>query len=264
LLDGLKRAYRLLKKQLTKRGYFKAWNWWGEVRSNDLTHGQNGWHPHFHVLVFWRDTPSEAVLAERRAVISELWISSVLTTMGAEHKPNDANGTHLARGEDAARYITKLCLELSDPLSKEGTNYNGAEPGLTMWEIAEKLAAGDESKLRLWREYADAIKGSHVFEYSRRDEFRKTLRAQAGQDEELTDEQIMDSGKGTTKALELPPETWNLIRKSVPIKLALLTAIETGGADAGREYLTSAGLWRRPIEDFDLWGVGPIADPWLH
>jgi hypothetical protein len=78
------------------------------VRALEVTHGDaNGWHVHYHVLVFvHRELSDEETLAFETEW-SKLWQRSVTRAMGGEHRPTLANGVRLTPCH-RADYLTKL------------------------------------------------------------------------------------------------------------------------------------------------------------
>jgi hypothetical protein len=86
------------------------------IAAEEITRGENGWHPHMHVLLLSRvpemfpepDSPfSDAVWWSQR------WRSIVERKLGREHIPSAAHGVDL-RPCNVAHYISKVGLELTD------------------------------------------------------------------------------------------------------------------------------------------------------
>lgn len=259
LLAGEHRAWKRFKDAIRKH-YAAAWGWRGEVRADDTTHGENGWHPHFHIMVFWESPLSNGLRLERQKVLRELWEKCVVREMGEEHRPN-AHGVDLSNGAKAARYLLKLCFELSDPISKKGkaaSERDHEEKGRTPFELLSDAGDGDERAGFLFREYGAAFKGRRVFEYSRSGDFKAALRKLAGQDDEQTDEAIMDGGDVGTVELAIPGETWREICRVKGSRAELLSKMERDGAEEARSWLAREGLWRRPHEEFFEWLEAPL------
>jgi hypothetical protein len=101
------------------------------VRVVETTHRHvNGWHVHYHVLVFVGRELSDEELEAFDAAWSRLWQSSVVHAMGAEHRPTLASGVKLTRCPREG-YLTKLGLaaEVTDVgQAKEGK-------GRSYWRI---------------------------------------------------------------------------------------------------------------------------------
>lgn len=261
LIDGEHRAWKKFKDKIRKH-YAPAWGWAGEVRADDTTHGENGWHPHFHIMVFWDAPLPNGLRYEREKVLREFWRKCVKRYMGEEHEPND-HGVDLSGGSEAARYLMKLAFELADPISKKGkaANERDHEKGRTPFELLSDAGSGDERAGFLFREYGAAFKGRRVFEYSRSGDFKEELRKLAGQDEEATDEAIMEGGDVGTVELSIPGETWKKVCGVKGTRAELLSRVERDGADSAREWLCESGVWRRPHAEFFEWLEAPLVFP---
>jgi hypothetical protein len=159
---------------------------WGTIRSLEVTHGSNGWHPHLHVLLLckhelpreqlievtdddgsehWRWTPPEL------GWLIDRWRSKV-ADLAPELAPDDQHGCQLSpvsvsgeRNTDgaAANYITKLGLEMSDPGIKRGRHLNRSP-----LQIANDFVElGSKRDAALWQEYCRGMKGAKFLTWSR-------------------------------------------------------------------------------------------------
>lgn len=156
----------------TRRGLAEAWRalWQGKggralrqsldvrhyVRAVELTHGDNGFHPHLHILLFTTrqltETDSERLL--------DSWQNVVLRKIGAEHVPNDEHGLRLTEAHRAT-YIADLGLEISGITRKDAKNGNR-----TMWQVARDARDGDERSQKLWHVYSEAMLGARQLTWS--------------------------------------------------------------------------------------------------
>lgn len=101
----------------------RRWRTWAKAHrmewicAEEITRGENGWHPHLHVLLL----PGEDI--EDYLVDAgdwyETWAAIVSKRLGAEHVPDPWVGLDL-RPCDASTYITKLGLELTDKNAIKG------------------------------------------------------------------------------------------------------------------------------------------------
>lgn len=127
------------------------------IRSIEITHGRNGWHPHLHVLILGTrklDQFHEEELAER-------WQRCVLRALGLEAKPDKTHGCQLTdHFED--NYIEKLGLEITEIENKRGKR--GSQ---TPWSIAHAAGAGDGRARKLWTTYVHEMKGTRQLTWSR-------------------------------------------------------------------------------------------------
>lgn len=156
LRRGLARAWR--KVWMGKAGQARRWRWGvsHQIRALEVTHGENGWHPHLHVALFQtRETTPEQVDA-----IRELWAKLVTKELGSDCAPSWERGVDY-RALNTTNYLTKLGLEVASMTEKKG---RGASR--TPWQIAADAAAGDRRSIALWLEYTKAMKGARQLFWS--------------------------------------------------------------------------------------------------
>ena len=77
-----------------------------KVRSFEVTYGDNGWHPHFHILMFNKYI---LVSADLRKNLSELWIKACVRA--GLSAPSMKHGLDLRDGEYASEYVSKWGIE---------------------------------------------------------------------------------------------------------------------------------------------------------
>jgi hypothetical protein len=225
--------------KVTRRGLMRAWGklasgapWqrWcadaglaGWIRSVEVTHGPNGWHPHLHVLLFVSSAAGDpGALAALRARLVARWCDAVAGELGEEQRPDDAHGVDL-RAAHVAGYLSKVALELTAAQNKTA---GAARAGYrTPWQIAADFRAwGDDDDLQLWRRYCDAMRGARFVEWSRG---RMNLRAASGLGDERTDEQVAEGSAGAeAHVADIPAEVWDARRDDVTWQLAVLRAAE--------------------------------------
>lgn len=123
----------------------------GTIRNIEVTHGVNGWHPHFHCLVFFRaDVAPESIAA----AWSEHWQHCAVKA--GLRRPGDEHGLTLQAGDYAARYVSKWGLEseMTKSMAKQAR-----KGGRTPFDIAQDFGDGlDQARnAGLWREFAGAM-----------------------------------------------------------------------------------------------------------
>ena len=113
--------------------------WWRSFRdrhgiefvvAEEVTRGDNGWHPHLHALLMPRTAidleegplwKQESGYSPAESDIYELWCEVVEKKLGEAHVPNREHGIDLSPCDSAA-YLTKLGLELADPAAVKGAS----------------------------------------------------------------------------------------------------------------------------------------------
>lgn len=82
------------------------------VRALEVTHGRNGWHPHFHVLLV-----SPVSVEEHAQQLGEDWRAAVTHVLGIDHAPSAEHGAdwrEIAAGEYVSKLDLAMGLELTD------------------------------------------------------------------------------------------------------------------------------------------------------
>lgn len=228
----------------------------GYARAMEVTHGEaNGWHVHFHVLMFterrWSQDRADAFRGEAAA----RW-ADACQAVGA-YRPSDERGVRvdvLGKGadpSDMARYVMKgqdgkrAAFELADPDTKRGKHGHR-----TPFEIlAAFVATADADDLDLWHAYEEAMTGQRALVWSRgmRDRLAELVELDDRTDAEIVEEEA----EGMLPVALIPAETWkgHVVRHRGRA-LALLHAAEDGGQPALRALVASWGLqWGRDVLD---------------
>ncbi len=147
------------------------------IKALETTHGENGWHPHLHVVFFHDGEPNSEAIEE----LHEAWRVAVTRQIGPRYAPSREHGVDFSPLHEAT-YIAKLGLEVAAITTKEGR-----VGSRTPWQIAQDAGAGDEASMALWRTYSRAMHGARQLFWS--PGLRKLLRLR----EELSDEQIAEA-----------------------------------------------------------------------
>lgn len=133
----------------------------GTIRNIEVTHGSNGWHPHFHCLVFFRaDVDPAAIAADWATHWQNCAVKAGL------RRPSDAHGLTLQAGDYAAQYVSKWGLEHEMTKSMAKLARNG---GRTPFDIAQDFADGLDTarNASLWRDFAEAFHGARQLFWSK-------------------------------------------------------------------------------------------------
>jgi hypothetical protein len=177
----------------------------GRIRALEVTYGDaNGWHPHFHILLFTKKTLAYRQMTKARTDILKLWQLACKSAGLAE--PSAKHGVDLSNGQKAGKYIAKwgLSHELTKREQKEGK----IEGHITPFGLLDRYAAGDENAAKLFREYAKCFKGRRQLVYS--DGLRRLL----GMGKEKTDPELMEEeDEKAIKFLSIDRATWKIIVK---------------------------------------------------
>jgi hypothetical protein len=179
---ALKRARRLLVSGRKAKPFNNEYGIVGHVRSLELTHGANGWHPHLHVLMFF---DQEVPIVAFEAAIKARWSECVQSAgryasweHGCDVRFSDA---------DIADYVAKWGYEPkwtpAHEMAKSG-NKIGRRGGNTPMQLLSDYLDGDQRAGRLWMQYAVNFKGERQLHWS------KGMRQLLGLAVEKTDEEL--------------------------------------------------------------------------
>lgn len=132
----------------------------GQIVAPEVTVGENGWHPHLHVLLCLRPGVEQVELNALLAGFRDDWLRLVNESLGVS--PSVERAVHLLHfGSDAsaaaAGYLSKVAKELT-----AGEMKSGRDP----FSLADRFAEGDAQAVARWIEYAAAMKGCRSVAFS--------------------------------------------------------------------------------------------------
>lgn len=193
----------------------------GFIRTLEVTHGQNGFHPHYHLLVFTDPAITSEALHD---IYGPAWQRAC--RLAGLPIPSDLHGCTVQDGTHADKYISKWGLE--DEMTKahiKQTRRKGATP----WGLLRCALDGDdleypaERASSLFRLYAAAFKGSRQLHWS------AGLRDKLGLTKEVSDEVLAAQPDDERASLvaTITPEDWRIIRR-FRSEAAILDAAEGG------------------------------------
>lgn len=216
----------------------------GLVRSLEVTHGQNGWHPHTHELWLVNPDVSETVryeiqqLWERACIAAGLLDSTDVHSLHAfrmhavDVRLNATSGQYLAKQDSSRNW--GITHEVAKASSKAG-RAKGVHPH----EFLVRAAKGDEA---LYFEYLEGMKGKRQLFWSPGLKARCSL-------PDASDEQIVSEESEVSDLLgRLSQDEWQFIRKKRVIA-QILDVAETGGWPLIERYLKTLG-YTDPPPDF--------------
>lgn len=147
------RVWQLLSDRIGLVGHVRAW---------EVTWGQaNGWHPHFHVLLFVR---AGLDLVELRQKLSTRWADSC--EKAGLPRPSDERGIKLDDGTEAARYVGKWGIE--QEMTKGHIAKKAKQGRLSPFDALRRLLADrtDTQAAALFQEFASAFHGRRQLSWS--------------------------------------------------------------------------------------------------
>ncbi len=128
----------------------------GTITTLEITYGDNGWHPHQHILLFVK--PDESVPCDDR--LYDSW-AQVCESVGLD-RPSKEHGLDLRVSKDGSGYASYVEKEGNSwKLSNELTSVNklGHKNSRTAFQLLEHYVDGEAYAGELFKEYAMAVAG---------------------------------------------------------------------------------------------------------
>lgn len=210
----------------------------GRVRTLEVTHGRNGWHPHTHELLLLSPDVDAAWLQLR---LAKLWFKAC-AKVGLFQPDRDDELAFLlhavdVRGGDAgaAGYLAKMDDQTKWGLSHEMTK-GSSKQGRRSGQHPFKLATARTTHA-LFLEYVWAMKGQRQLVWSR------GLKASIGIEEKTDEEIAKEESAKLDDRIPIPTDAWRFVIGN-DARWELTHAAKIGGAPAVTDYLTGLGYSR--------------------
>ncbi len=204
LKTDLKKAYsKFFKGTRASKDLFQKWKIEHYISVFEITHGENGFHPHYHVLLFVPYTADKASIEVIRADMYGVWKDCALKSGLSE--PSEKHGLHLQSGNAAGNYVSKWGLEHE---MTKGHVKKGKQESRTPFDILRSYEETKEEKeANLFRLYYFAFKGSRQLNWSR------GLKKLSTKGMEKSDQEIVDDTDNVAELLfKLDIEMWHAVR----------------------------------------------------
>ena len=199
LLTGQKKAFVKFwqKTKVTER--LKRLGYKGRIVATEVTWGeQNGWHPHYHMILFF----DHEINAQGLQTFLALQWQEACIKAGLK-APDLIHGVDVRNGTYAAEYVSKWGLE--EEVTK-GHLKKGLNGSLTPFDLLRGASTNNHYKT-LFKEFADVFKGKQQLVWS------KGLKELLGIKQVTDEELIEETEKTSIEIRELPLKIWDLILK---------------------------------------------------
>lgn len=229
-LEGMKNALKRFRQS-------KAWRALplvGNVVATEVTHGRNGWHVHFHLLLICKGGEASALEAVERVR------PQYLGALEAEGLSGNNHAFQVQGASAVGEYLAKFGAAEELALSSQKQGRGGSR---TPWELLSDARDGDPQSAALFVEYALAFKGRRQLFWSRglkalaciEDAVKAQGEAEAA---ERSEPVLVRSWPGGS-------EYWRQARRR---RCALSAAVEAGSCvDAAEFGPTDAERWREAL-----------------
>lgn len=157
-LKSLKTAKQRFHQSRAWRGVKRCLE--GHITATEVTHGQNGWHPHFHMLLFLSTANEEEALLLVESA-RKAW-QAALQNVGYGC---NQHAYHVQGAASAGDYVGKWgpAEEMTLSNTKEAKR---SGKGLSPWQLLAQSATGHKQSGALFIEYARVFKGSRQLVWS--------------------------------------------------------------------------------------------------
>ena len=201
----------------------------GFVRTIEVMHGANGWHPHLHVLLFV-DTPvgpfenRDEYLAIART-FHDLWIKRMAERHLRDVRSSYGVDLQVVKGDGAegvGMYCTKAGFEVALADGKDGRTRTSRHPFAIAYDAVE---TGDMADINLFREWVKGSHGRRMWSWS------KGLRAKLGLAEDKTDDELAaEADESIEQICTISPKLWRqIVRTRIGLRAVFLAVLDNGG-----------------------------------
>lgn len=191
----------------------------GRIRVYEVTYGFNGFHPHTHIALFYKNDADLDLIKKRMYKLWEKACLKVGLVTSQKH------GLDLQDGQEAEAYISKHGnWSLEQELSKSHIKKAKTDSMTPFDFLREYFKNEDEKYLKLFKEYAECFKGKRQIQWS--PGLKKRFVVDEKSDDELAKEKIEEADVLGM----INYQDWRLILKSES-RSKLLDRIEKYGFD---------------------------------
>lgn len=171
----------------------------GTIRALEVTDGVNGFHPHFHLLIF---TASDNTALTFQSRYLPLWQDACVKA--GLPRPSDQHGLRVDDGTWAAKYASKWGLE--EEMTKGHTKTSKGDKGMTPWDmLRDVLHNGSERSRARFYIYATAFKGRRQLYWS------NGLKALLGVTDTTDEELVALEEENASVLAELTDTDWKAV-----------------------------------------------------
>ena len=213
MLAAILEAFRALKSGKAWQEFSAENSWIGSIRSLEVTHGGNGWHPHVHELALLETPNTSASEDSMNRFLRQHWISA-LKRQGKDASWERGVDISTKRGR-IVEYVAKYGHE---PIATGWTETHeltkapvkvGRKEGRTPMQLLADYGTGDKVAGKLYVEYSNAFKGRKQLVWSR------GLKERMGIKNDKDDEQIMKDFEAEGEPMmSLSREEWTKVIRS--------------------------------------------------
>lgn len=214
MLAAQAKAIDGFRKNRPGRRFFESLGTVGTIRALEVTYGFNGWHPHFHILLF---VGASVDIPKAYRSAYAVWAAECMKAgLGI---PSFKHGVSLQDGSHAEKYVSKWGLE--NEITK-GHIKKAKAGGRGPFDLLRSYSDGDKHAGALFVQYATHFKGKRQLVWSH------GLKAKFAIDD-LTDLEIAErEEERAINGMEISRDDWKIIL-SFDVRAEILEAYENQG-----------------------------------
>lgn len=231
--DGIRTIWDKMTKRRDFKALMKVWDRIGYVRALEVTHGENGWHPHLHVL-FW-SWETEEDHAQVVTAMFDIW-QDVAKKNGYMALAGGFAYSAVDNVAGVAEYVSKWGV--AKEVAQGNIRKNGKSGGRTPFQILAQIEATtepDRKDIALFKEYAETFKGRRQLTWSR------GVKKEWLSLDDLTDEQICQMEEDGEPVAIMSRKVWRqIVAQDLPP--LLINAYESEGQQGVFNVLKRRGI----------------------
>jgi hypothetical protein len=161
--DSLKDLWTNQRKAMSKvkacgtvKRFLKKYGYLGEIRALEVTHGNNGWHPHFHCVYLFDNITINKHVQELEDLLYLEWAKQIHKLLGRTPSQQHGIDVKLPRKGDedeVGSYIAKWGQEITMSHTKRTWDKDSRTPFDILGDLTDNYTAKDHA---LWMEFAEA------------------------------------------------------------------------------------------------------------
>lgn len=162
---GLRKAYQYFVEHRQIKKIFELLGVKHKIKGQEITWGENGWHPHNHILLL-TEYPINGFISYREQ-LARIWMDCCIKA--GLRSPSMQHGLDIQDGSHADKYVAKWGLpeEMSKGHMKKGKNGGHTPFDLLELSIEDKPLYGGKLPSKLFQEYAIVMKGQRQLVWGR-------------------------------------------------------------------------------------------------
>jgi hypothetical protein len=252
-MQRLKKCWSAFIASRAYKSVMKDVNQVGTVRALEITFGRNGWHPHFHQIIFSENYHGKTDLFSVRERLFDEWRKQCIRYGLGE--PTLKHGVDVRDASHVQSYVSKWGIE--DEITKFNSK-KALRGGLSPFQLLSEYIEGDKQAGALFREFVSVFKSVGARQLYFSAGLKKLFKLENTSDEEIAAVQDSTGFVLSTFTLEEWAEILRHSRGRRDVRAELLRLAEQGGLTLVNVFLASlsGSLAHRspelPLEDIPL------------